>query len=62
MRGCGAASPDMTLFGVAPDGRLFQGERNAAEVPKLTITRAWRRAREAVFTAEVAASPLGATP
>jgi integrase len=49
-------------FGTGADGRLFVGERNAGELPKLTIVRAWQRAREAVFTPEVAASPLVQTP
>jgi integrase len=49
-------------FGTAPDGRLFTGERNHEELPKLTIVRAWQRARVAVFTAAVAASPLAKTP
>jgi integrase len=49
-------------FGTAPDGRLFRGERNASELPKLTIIKAWNRARAIVFTPEVWASPLAATP
>jgi integrase len=49
-------------FGFGPDGRLFVGERNGAELPKLTIVRAWKRAREAVFPPEVVASPLVGTP
>jgi integrase len=49
-------------FGVQPDGRLFVGERNGGELPTVTIGRAWRRARQAAFTAEVAASPLAKTP
>jgi integrase len=49
-------------FGFGPGGRLFTGERNSAELPKLTIVRAWQRARAAVFTPEVLASPLAATP
>ncbi len=49
-------------FGTAPDGRLFVGERNAEELPKLTIVRTWQRARAAVFTAEVVASPLARVP
>jgi integrase len=52
----------IALFGTGPDGRLFIGERNGAELPKLTIVRAWRRARESVFTAEVVASPLVQVP
>src|SRR5262249_50843372 len=38
------------LFGFGPDGRLFTGERNGNELPKLTIVRAWQRARVEVFT------------
>jgi integrase len=49
-------------FGTAPDGRLFRGERNASELPKLTIIKAWRRARAIVFTPDVWASPLAAVP
>jgi integrase len=49
-------------FGVQPDGRLFVGERNGSELPTMTIGRMWRRARQAAFTAEVAASPLAKTP
>jgi integrase len=49
-------------FGTAPDGRLFVGERNDQELPKLTIVRAWQRARRAVFTNEVTAGPLARTP
>jgi integrase len=49
-------------FGTAADGRLFTGERNGSELPKLTIVRAWQRARAEVFTADVAASPLARTP
>ena len=49
-------------FGYGPGGRLFVGERNAQELPKLTIVRAWKQARQDVFTPEVAASPLAATP
>ena len=48
-------------FGTAPDGRLFAGQR-AEELPKITYLRAWRAARLLAFTAEVAATPLGATP
>jgi integrase len=49
-------------FGVQPDGRLFVGERNGGELPTMTIGRMWRRARQAAFTVEVAASPLAKTP
>ncbi|MEU7528982.1 tyrosine-type recombinase/integrase [Saccharothrix sp. NPDC042600] len=49
-------------FGTALNGRLFTGERNGQELPKLTIVRAWQRARAEVFTPEVAATPLAGTP
>lgn len=49
-------------FGVAPDGRIFTGERNNGELPKLTIIRAWAHARVAVFTPDVLRSPLAKTP
>src|SRR5690606_6465062 len=49
-------------FGIAPDGRLFTGERNHGELPKLTIVRAWKRARQEVFAPEVAETPLARTP
>lgn len=49
-------------FGTAPDGRIFTGERNPGELPKLTIVRAWQRARAQVLTEEVAATPLARTP
>jgi integrase len=50
------------LFGTAPDGRLFRGERNDDEMPKGTINRAWVRARRETFTPDVFASPLAGTP
>jgi hypothetical protein len=37
-------------FGYGDDGRLLRGERNGDELPKLTITRTWKRAREATFS------------
>ena len=49
-------------FGVGADGRIFRGERNDNELPRLTIVKAWRSARAAVFTAEVVASPLAEKP
>ncbi|MER7008615.1 tyrosine-type recombinase/integrase [Dactylosporangium sp. NPDC000555] len=49
-------------FGAASDGRLFVGERNGAELPKLTIVRAWKRAREEILTERIAATPLVKTP
>jgi integrase len=49
-------------FGTAQNGRLFVGERNRQELPKLTIVRTWQRARQMAFTDEVAASPLARSP
>jgi integrase len=49
-------------FGTTPDGRLFVGDRNYQELPKLTVVRVWNRAREVAFTPEVAASPLAKRP
>jgi hypothetical protein len=49
-------------FGVAPDGRLFRGERNDQELPKGTINKIWRLARAAAFPAEILATPLAETP
>jgi integrase len=49
-------------FGFGPGGRLFVGERNKEELPKGTINRVWRETRADVFTPEVFASPLAATP
>jgi integrase len=49
-------------FDTAEAGRIFRGERNDDELPKHTIIRAWKRAREATFPADVVASPLGKTP
>lgn len=63
-------SPELTAllhghlerFGTGADGRVFTGERNHNELPKLTIVRTWQRARQLAFTAEAAASPLAGTP
>ncbi len=49
-------------FGTTPDGRLFVGDRNHDELPKLTVVRVWSRAREAAFVPEVVASPLAKRP
>jgi hypothetical protein len=48
----------MERFGTAADDRLFVGERNHEALPKLTVVRTWRRAREAVFTPDVLGTPL----
>jgi integrase len=52
----------MKHYGIGPDGRIFRGERNNEEIPKLTITRTWKRAREKAFTPETAATLVAATP
>jgi integrase len=52
----------LDAYGTASDGRLFRGERTDVELPKITIRRAWQRARREVFTPEVQASPLAARP
>src|ERR1700754_5091516 len=52
----------MAEFGTGPDGRLFVVGEHAEELPKLTYMRAWRTARAATCTPEVATGPLGATP
>jgi hypothetical protein len=49
-------------FGTTPDGRLFVGDRNHQELPKLTVIRVWSHAREAAFVPEVVASPLAKRP
>ncbi len=49
-------------FGTTSDGRLFVGDRNHRELPKLTVVRVWSRAREAAFVPEVVASPLAKRP
>jgi integrase len=51
----------LATFGTGPDGRLFPGER-AADLPKLTYMRAWRKARRLALSDAEAASPLAATP
>lgn len=42
-------------------GRLFDGDRGG-ELPSITYSRVWRRAREIAFTPEVFASPLARRP
>jgi integrase len=49
-------------LGYAHDGRVFVGARNLKELPKGTINRAWREARQVVFTPEIVDSPLAETP
>jgi integrase len=52
----------IAAYGLAPNGRLFRGERNNEELPKGTINKVWRLARAAVFIPEVLATPLAETP
>jgi integrase len=52
----------MATFGTAADGRLFRGARNGGRIGSTVYGRAWAAAREAVFTAEVAAGPLAKRP
>lgn len=49
-------------FGTTPDGRLFVGDRNHKQLPKSTVNKVWKRARQEMFTELVAASPLARTP
>jgi integrase len=49
-------------FGMGADGRIFRGERNDEELPMRTPLRAWKLARQEVFTESVAASQLAKTP
>jgi integrase len=48
-------------FGMAPDGRLFNGVRGG-ELPTITYRRAWIRARQEALTAAEQASPLARRP
>lgn len=52
----------LTKYGTAPDGRLFWGTRSQGCIGSTVYGRAWARAREAVFTAEVLSSPLAKRP
>jgi integrase len=52
----------LNRFGTGPDGRLFVGERNKGELPKLTIVRAWKRARATVFVEQLVTGPLAKSP
>ena len=45
-----------------PAGVTSMASRAPACVPTMPIGRVWRRARQAAFTAEVAASPRAKTP
>jgi hypothetical protein len=51
----------ITVHDTGPDGRLFCGERGGP-LPKITIRRAWLRARREVFTPDVLATKLAGTP
>ena len=50
------------LLATTPDGRLFVGDRNHKELPKRTVVDVWKRAREAIFTEALIASPLAKRP
>ena len=52
----------LTKYGTARDGRLFRGARDGGRVGSTTYGRVWAKAREAAFTPEVAAGPLGKRP
>jgi integrase len=52
----------IAAFGTAADGRLFRGARNGGRIGSTVYGRAWAAARQAVFTAEVAAGPLAKRP
>jgi integrase len=52
----------VATFGTAPDGRLFRGARDGGLVGSSVYRRVWAAARQAVFTAEAAAGPLGKRP
>jgi integrase len=51
----------ITDFGIAPDGRLFRGERGG-DLSESVYQRAWHSARLLAFTPAVAASPLAGRP
>jgi integrase len=51
----------LSTFGVDDEGRLFVGERGG-DLAGITYGRVWARARAAVFTPEVYASPLARRP
>jgi integrase len=63
-------SPELTTLlhqhldahGTAPDGRLFRGARGGGRLPSSVYGRVWAKAREAVFTPAVIASPLAKRP
>jgi integrase len=52
----------LSQFGTAPDGRLFRGARDGGRVSSRVYGRVWAAARVRVFSAEVAAGPLGKRP
>lgn len=49
-------------YGIAPDGRLFWGERSGGQLGATVYARAWRCARRVAFTPEVVESPLAKRP
>lgn len=52
----------LTKFGTAPDGRLFRGARDGGRIGSTTYGRVWAKTRDAVFTADIVASPLAKRP
>lgn len=51
----------ITKHGVAQDGRVFSSEQGG-EVPKITHSRVWRKARRIALAEDVQATPLAARP
>lgn len=49
-------------YGLAPDGRLFRGQRNGGQLSATVYARAWAQVRKAAFTPEVVDSPLAKWP
>jgi len=52
----------LAAYGTSPSGRIFVGVRTAEHLSNVTVSRVWQRARTALFTPEVAASPLAEGP
>jgi site-specific recombinase XerD len=52
----------LATFSTRQDGHLFGSARDGGALAARTVIRVWQRARQATFTAEVAASPLAKSP